>query len=152
MSEEHKYNVEIDMIKLRVGNFILEDKDKPLIRVATPPEFTGGKPGIHSPEDLFVGAIAACKMTTYCGMAEKLGIGLQSLKVKATGYLGEAKILDPNVRGMAFTKVDIHLVIGIDDEENRKSAEKCVDLTKKYCLVSNSVKSETSLTFEISVV
>lgn len=152
MSEEHKYNVEIDMIENRVGNFILEDKDKPLIRVATPPEFPGGKPGIHSPEDLFVGAIAACKMTTFCAMAEKLDIGLQNLKVKATGYLGEAKILDPNVRGMAFTKVDVHLVIEIDDEENMKSAEKCVDLTKKYCLVTNSIKSESNLTFEISIV
>jgi len=153
MSEEHKYNVEIEMIEDRVGNFNLEDKDKPLIRVATPPEFTGGKQGIHSPEDLYVGAIAACKMTTFCAMAEKLDIGLQSLKIKATGYLGDAKTLgDPSIRGMAFTKVDVHLIIGIDDEENKKSTEKCVDLTKKYCLITNSIKSESNLTFEINIV
>lgn len=148
MSEtEHKYHVVMDMIADREANFILDDKDKPVIRVVTPPEFKGGKPGKHSPEDLFVGAVAACKMTTFCAMAEKLDIGLQSLKVDATGYLGQAE-----TRGMAFTKIDTHLIIAIDDEDNRKSAEKCVDLTKKYCLITNSIKSDTTLTFEISVV
>ena len=150
--DEHKYHVIIDMIEDRVGNFVLEDKEKPLIKIATPPEFPGGKPGIHSPEDLFVGAVAACKMTTFCAMAEKLDIGMQSLKIDATGYLGEAKALDQNSRGMAFTKIDVHLIIGINDEENRKSAEKCVDLTKKYCLISSSIKSESNLTYEINIV
>ena len=147
MSEEHKYKVEIDMIEDRVGNFILEDKNKPLIKVATPPEFPGGKPGIHSPEDLFIGAIASCKMTTFCAMAQKLDIGLKTLNISATGYLGQGAS-----RGMMFTKVDIHMIIGIDDEENRKSAEKCVDLAKKYCLITNSTKVEVNLTYEIKIV
>ncbi len=147
MTEEHKYHIIIDMIEDRVGNFILEDKEKPLIRVATPPEFPGGKPGIHSPEDLFVGAVAACKMTTFCAMAEKLSIGLKSLKIDATGYLGQAE-----TRGMMFTKVDVHLEIGIDDEEDIKGAEKCVDLTKKYCLVSNSLKTQVNMTHSIKVI
>ena len=147
MAEEHKYHVIIDMIEDRLGNFILDDKDKPIIKVATPPEFKGGRPGVHSPEDLFVASIASCKMTTFCAMAEKLDIGLKTLKIDAIGYLGQAE-----TRGMAFTKVDVHLEIGIDDEENMKSAEKCVDLTKKYCLVTNSIKSESGLTYEIKVV
>ncbi|MHA1221131.1 MAG: OsmC family protein [Candidatus Heimdallarchaeota archaeon] len=146
MTAEHKYHIIIKMTEDRVGDFILEDKDKPLIQVATPPEFTGGKPGIHSPEDLFVGAIASCKMTTYCAMAEKLDIGLQGLKVDATGYLGQAE-----TRGMMFTKVDVHLEITIDDEENMKGAEKCVNLTKKYCLITNSIKSDVTMTHEIKI-
>ncbi|HUT80881.1 MAG TPA: OsmC family protein [Candidatus Bathyarchaeia archaeon] len=146
MTEEHKYHVIIDMIEDRVGNFILEDKAKPLIRVATPPEFPGGKQGIHSPEDLFVGAIASCKMTTFCAMAEKLDIGLTGLKVDAIGYLGQAES-----RGMMFTKVDVHLEITIDDEDNLKGAEKCVDLTKKYCLITNSIRSEVTMTHDIKI-
>jgi organic hydroperoxide reductase OsmC/OhrA len=147
MSEEHKYHVIIEMIEDRLGNFILDDKDKPTIQVTTPPEFPKGRPGIHSPEDLFVGAIAACKLTTFCSMTEKLDVGLKSLTVDAIGYLGKAED-----RGMMFTKVDVHLEIGIDDEEDLKSAEKCVDLTEKYCLVANSIKTETNLTFNITVV
>ncbi|MGC9778168.1 MAG: OsmC family protein [Candidatus Heimdallarchaeota archaeon] len=147
MSEEHKYHVIIEMLEDRVGNYLLDDKDKPTIKIATPPEFPGGKPGIHSPEDLFVGAVAGCKLTTFCAMAEKLDIGLKTLKIDAIGYLGQAE-----TRGMMFTKVDVHLEIGIDDEENMKSAEKCVDLTKKYCLISNSIKSESNFTFDITVV
>ncbi len=147
MSEEHKYHAIIEMIEDRVGNYLLDDKDKPIIKIATPPEFPGGKSGIHSPEDLFVGAVAGCKLTTFCAMAEKLDIGLKTLKIDAIGYLGQAED-----RGMMFTKVDVHLEIGIDDEENMKSAEKCVDLTKKYCLITNSIKSESNLTFEITVV
>ncbi len=147
MSEEHKYHVIIEMLEDRVGNYLLDDKDKPTIKIATPPEFPGGKPGIHSPEDLFVGAVAGCKLTTFCAMAEKLDIGLKTLKIDAVGYLGQAE-----TQGMMFTKVDVHLEIGIDDEENMKSAEKCVDLTKKYCLITNSIKSESNFTFEITVV
>ncbi|MFW9923774.1 MAG: OsmC family protein [Candidatus Thorarchaeota archaeon] len=148
MSEqEHKYHVIIDMVADREGKFILDDSNKPLIHVATPPEFPGGKEGIHSPEDLFVGAIAACKMTTFCAMAEKLDIGLQSLKIEATGYLGKAE-----TRGMAFTKADVHLIIGIGEEENRKSTEKCVDLTEKYCLITNSIKTQVNLSYEINIV
>jgi len=146
LTEEHQYHIVIEMIEDRVGNFILEDKEKPLIWIATPPEFKGGKPGIHSPEDLFVGAVAGCKMTTYCAMAEKLDIGLEGLVVDATGFLGPAETL-----GMMFTKVDVHMTITINDEENRKAAEKCVDLTKKYCLISNSLKTEVNLTYEIKV-
>ena len=146
MSEEHKYHVIIEMIEDRLGNFILDDKDKPIIKVTTPPEFPKGRPGIHSPEDLFVGAVAACKLTTFCAMAEKLDIGLKSLKIDATGYLGKAED-----RGLMFTKVDVHLEIGIDDEEDLKSTEKCVDLTEKYCLVANSIKTETNLTFNITI-
>jgi len=144
MSEEHKYHIIIDSKEDRVGDFILDDKEKPLIRVATPPEFPGGKAGIHSPEDLFVGAIASCKMTTFYAMAEKLDLELKALKVEATGYLGKAE-----TRGYAFTKVDVHLTITIKDEEEIKSAEKCVDLTEKYCLITNSVKSQVNLTYEI---
>lgn len=146
-TNDHKYHVIIDMIADREGKFILDDKNKPVINIATPPEFPGGKPGIISPEDLFVGAVASCKMTTYCAMAEKLDIGLKSLKIEATGYLGKAED-----RGMAFTKVDVHLAIGIDDEENMKSAKKCVDLTEKYCLISNSIKSQVNITHEIKII
>lgn len=148
MSEnEHKYHLKVNLIADREGNISLDDENKPIIHVATPPEFPGGKPGIISPEDLFVASLASCKMTTFVAMAEKLDIGLKTLDIEATGYLGKAES-----RGMAFTKADIHLIIGIDDEENMKSAEKCVDLTEKYCLITNSLKTEVNLTHEIKIV
>lgn len=146
MSEEHKYHVIIESKENRVGDFILDDKEKPLIQIATPPEFPGGKPGIHSPEDLFVGSVASCKMTTYYAMAEKLDVELKALKVEAIGYLGKAE-----TRGLAFTKIDVHLTITIEDKEEIKSAEKCVDLTEKYCLITNSIKAPVNLTFEILI-
>ncbi|NHK31342.1 MAG: OsmC family protein [Asgard group archaeon] len=144
MSEEHKYHIIIESKENRVGDFILDDKEKPLIQIATPPEFTGGKPGIHSPEELFVGSVASCKMTTYYAMAEKLDVDLISFRAEATGYLGKAE-----TRGLAFTKIDVHLTITIKDEEEISSAEKCVDLTEKYCLITNSIKTSVNLTFEI---
>lgn len=148
MSEnEHKYHLKINSIADREGNISFDDENKPVINVATPPEFPGGKPGIISPEDLFVAALASCKMTTFFAMAEKLDIGLKSLEIDATGYLGKAES-----RGMAFTKADVQLIIEIDDEENIKSAEKCIDLTEKYCLITNSLKTKINLTHEIRVV
>ncbi|NHJ84246.1 MAG: OsmC family protein [Asgard group archaeon] len=146
--EQHKYHVKIVSKEDRLGDLILDDKNKPVIQVATPPEFPGGRPDIHSPEDLYVASIASCKMTTFYAMAEKLDIGLQTLIVEATGYLGDA---GPEARGMMFTQVDVHLIIEIEDEENRKSAEKCVSLTNKYCLISNSIKSKMNVTFEINI-
>lgn len=147
MSEEHKYHIKIEMVEDRVGKFILDDKNKPVIKVATPPEFPGGKAGIHSPEDLFVGAIASCIMTTFCGMAEKLKFKLKLLNVDAIGYLGKIE-----QRGYMFTKITTHLDIGITNEEDKKSAEKAVDLTEKYCLISNSIKCAVNLSHTIKMI
>ncbi|MBD3192084.1 MAG: OsmC family peroxiredoxin [Candidatus Heimdallarchaeota archaeon] len=143
--KNHAYSVKVVLIEDRVGDLILEDKQKPIIQVATPPEFPGGKEGIHSPEDLFVAAVASCKMTTFCAMAEKLDLELLHLRIDATGYLGKGE-----ERGLAFKKIDVHMSIGIDSEQSEKSAEKCVDLTRKYCLITNSVKCPVNLEYEIS--
>lgn len=143
--KKHIYSVKVVLIEDRVGDLILEDKQKPIIQVATPPDFPGGKPGIHSPEDLFVAAVASCKMTTFCAMAEKLDLELQYLKIDATGSLGKGEN-----RGLMFEKIDVQMNIGIGSEEKYKSAEKCVDLTKKYCLITNSIKCPVNLQYEIS--
>ncbi|MEA2069910.1 MAG: OsmC family protein [Asgard group archaeon] len=142
----HLYKVIIELVADREGKFLLEDPEKPVIHVATPPEFPGGKAGIHSPEDLFVGAVASCKMTTFCAMAEKLSLDFSDLRIAAVGYVGKSES-----RGLAFTKVTTKLTFSIKKEEDRNIAERCLDLTSRYCLVTNSLKTEVEMDYEISV-
>jgi uncharacterized OsmC-like protein len=146
MSDQHIYHAVIEMVDDRLADFILDDGNKPTIRVATPPEFPGGREGIISPEDLFVGAVASCKFTTFCAMAEKLRVDLASLKIDATGHITKEQ-----GRGFTFTKIVIKLLIGITSEDQRKKAEKCVELTERYCLVTNSINSEVQMSAEITV-
>ena len=62
------YETELSWLWERAG--MLESNDKPELRVSSPPEFHG-ESGIWTPEDLYVGAINTCTMSTFLAYAEK---------------------------------------------------------------------------------
>jgi organic hydroperoxide reductase OsmC/OhrA len=146
MSIEHNYAIKLDMIEDRLGEIKLTDPKKPSLRVATPPEFPGGKAGILSPEDLFVASVASCKMTTFCAMAERLKVQIEKLSIDATG-----KITKASEGYLHFSKMTIKLLVIISDKNNLKKAEKCVDLTNRYCLITRSLKTPVELIADIKV-
>lgn len=55
---------------------------KPALKVATPPEFKGGIPGVWSPEDLLVAATAACYAVTLLAVSERKRVRLLELKIQ----------------------------------------------------------------------
>jgi peroxiredoxin-like protein len=61
---------------------------KPLLGIATPPEFRGSDPGLWSPEDAFVAAAGSCLAVTIAALAERDHIELRDLSVRAEGVVG----------------------------------------------------------------
>ena len=135
MSEEsHEYNVRVDWTHDRIGNMFVQGK--PVVEVATPPEFDGHE-GIISPEDLFVAAAASCFMTTFITFTKKMRIDYKSFSCEAKGTLERVE------KGFQFTHILIKGTVSVDSEETKKKAERALELAGKYCLVTNSMKCST---------
>ena len=120
-------------------------KGKPKIAVACPPEF-GGHPGIWSPEDLYVGTVEVCLMTTFLWLANREKILIQSYQSRA---IGRVEFIKSKPK---FTTIIIHVNVGISSENDRKKVLDIFTNLKQGCLVSNSVNTDINIEPEITVI
>jgi len=132
--ESHEYVVRVDWAHDRIGNMFVDGK--PVVEVATPPEFDGHE-GILSPEDLFVSAAASCFMTTFITFTKKMRIDFKSFSCEAKGTLERVE------KGFQFTKILIKGTVVVESEDLKHKAERAMELAGKYCLVTNSMKCAT---------
>ena len=58
-----------------------------------PPEFRGGTPGMWSPEDLLVAAVASCYSLTLEAIAVHRGIEFQYVDVRGIGFILAATLV-----------------------------------------------------------
>ncbi len=135
MSEDsHEYFVKIDWTHGKVGDLTVEGKPK--VQIATPPEFEGPE-GIISPEDLFVAAAASCMMTTFVTFSKKMRFDFKAFSCEGQGILERVE------KGFQFTKLILNSVVTVDSEDLVSKAERAMELSGKYCLVTNSMKCPT---------
>jgi len=126
----YTYNVRVVYEKERIGKATCGNGME--ASFSAPPEF-GGYDGFATPEDLFTASIASCLMLTFETVCRKMGIDFQSFECECESTLEE-------IDGMEMmTKVVIKPVVR--GSETRK-LEKALVLAEKYCLVTNSIKSE----------
>ncbi|MFX0115322.1 MAG: OsmC family protein [Candidatus Hodarchaeota archaeon] len=127
----------------REGELIFDGK--PRIKVATPPEFRGPE-GFISPEDLYVASAAVCLMSTFISMSSKVRANWTSYRNHAVGILQQDTSGD-----YIFTEINLDVYITIPTEEMITRVEKALELTKKHCLVTNSMKTEVKIIPHIRV-
>jgi peroxiredoxin-like protein len=116
---------------------------KPSLEVTVPPEFRGTDPETWSPEDLFVGAAAACLAVTFTGLAERAGLAYTRLSVAGEGVAGRR---DDGRFG--FTRIVLRLELETDEaahEQARELARKA----EETCLVSVSLALPVELTIDV---
>ncbi len=130
----HEYHARVDWTYNKEGNLIVDGK--PETKISAPPEF-GGPEGIISPEDLFVGAAAACFMTTFVTFKEKMRFDFKSFTCKGKGILERVE------RGFQFTGIRLTTTLTVESEDLVPKAERALELAERYCLVSNSMKCPT---------
>jgi organic hydroperoxide reductase OsmC/OhrA len=121
----------------REGELIVEGKPK--IAVATPPEFKGPE-GVISPEDLFVASAAVCLMSTFISMSAKTRANWTSYRNHAVGILQQQESKD-----YLFTELNLDMYITVKTEQDLRRVERALELTKKHCLVTNSMKTEVTI-------
>ena len=131
--EPIKYNYRTQVRWTTECKGILNCKDKPDVSVAC------------APEDLFVGAIEVCTMTTFLWLANKKKINIKSYKSEATGT---AQMSEGALR---FTSINIKIKIGISTKEDKSKVKRIIPEIEKWCLVSKSIKPEVKIEPEIFI-
>ncbi len=137
MSEKHTYTTAVEWTKERRA--ALSSRGLPTIEVATPPNFPGGHEGIWSPEHLYTAAAEVCLMTTFLSFAERANLDFLSYKSEADG------ILDKVEKSLLMTRIHIKPTITVASEADRAEALKLIERAERYCLISNSIKSEVTV-------
>ncbi len=137
MSDSHVYHTSLEWKEGRVGTET--PPGLPALGVATPPEFPGGVPGIWSPEHLYVAAAEVCLMTTFLAIAENSKFEFVSYRSKAEGALEKTEA------GFQITKIVIRPEVVVPGADAVEKAHRLVEKAEKYCLISNSMKTEIEL-------
>lgn len=127
------YLTKLEWVGNRAG--ILGSGEKQEFRVASPPEFQGEE-GVWTPEDLFVGAVNACMMTSFAAFAERLQLPIISYSSTAQGIL---EFVDGNYQ---FTKIILRPHVIVQSANLVEEAKKTLDVAHEKCLISNSIHSD----------
>ena len=112
----------------------LASEGKPTLRVASPPEFKGER-GVWTPEDLFVGAVEVCHMTTFLSFAAQRKVAVLSYRSHANGVL---EFIDGDYR---FTRIVIFPTITVGSAVVETDVHTLLREAEKHCLVANSIAS-----------
>jgi organic hydroperoxide reductase OsmC/OhrA len=112
----------------------LASEGKPAFRVSSPPEFKGER-GVWTPEDLFVGAVETCHMTTFLAFAAQRKLPIHSYKSHANGVL---EFIDGDFR---FTRIVIFPTITVGSSVAETDVHLLLREAEKHCLVANSIAS-----------
>ena len=142
MKKEYSYQVALEWLEDRKGvldSAVLDTK----IEVVTPPEFPKGVGKIWSPEHLFIAAVESCFMTSFLAIAENSKLNFKKMSSNAIGVLGkvEGKFM--------VSKIDLNVMLEIEDIAERDKAVRVLEKSEKICLITNSLKTEVHLSYEI---
>lgn len=149
MSNNHEYPVVVNWTGGRDGSGSVKAERSGAENIlSVPPEFQGPGQGTN-PEELLTSAIAACYSITFGIIAANRKLPVLSLETKAVGNVEQA--------GMQFTykhvTIQPRIVLQSDaTDEHMKMAEDMAHKADSYCIVTNAVKGQVSISVEPTVV
>lgn len=112
----------------------LGSEGKHSFRVASPREFKG-EAGVWTPEDLMVGAVEVCHLTTFLAFAQRKQLPLVSYESKAIGML---EFLDGDYR---ISRVIVSPTIVVGATVTEAEVFSLLRESHKHCIISNSINS-----------
>ena len=124
------------------GEGTIESAGKPSMELSTPVEF-GGKGGVWTPEDLLVASVNACLMTTFSYYVVKKGLKIVSYESSAEGTVELVEMQ------YIFSEIILRPEVVVKSAEDIEMAKSLLEISKKNCFISNSLKSKVILEPEI---
>jgi peroxiredoxin-like protein len=143
MENQYFYKTEVEWTGQRHG--VLASPALPDLAVDAPPEFNGHE-GVWTPEHLFVASVNTCFMTTFLAIAENSKLEFVRFKAEAEGKL--EKLED---RSLMMTRVVLRPQIVVKNNRDAERAQRIFEKAEHHCLISNSIKAETTLEPEIDI-
>lgn len=113
-------------------DYMLQVPGKAALAGSADPAFRGD-PALHNPEDLFVGALAACHMLTYLALCAHAGIRVLAYHDQAQGWLE----LNPG-RGGRFREVALAPRVTIAADSDAARAHALHAQAHAQCFIANS--------------
>lgn len=96
-----------------------------------------------SPEHLLLAAAASCLMTTFLSVAAKSKLPVLAYEADAAG------VVDKTEAGIMFTSIALRVKLRAPKGEAERGA-RLLELAKKHCIVSNSLRNPVVLEAEVS--
>ena len=109
---------------------------------------TGGDGMLVCSGDLLLESLVACAGVTLSAVATSIGIKLKGGIVKAEGYLDFRGTLAMD-KDIPVGFKTIRLLFELDFDENAEKIETLLKLTKRYCIVYQTIISGTEVTSKI---
>ncbi len=120
------------------ANVTLSSQGLDDLETAGPPEF-GGPGDVWSPETLLVGAVADCFILSFRAIARAARLEWSSIRCDVVGTLDKLE------RVTQFTHFEVTAELTVPDGTDHGKAIKLLEKAEKHCLITNSMKSETTL-------
>jgi peroxiredoxin-like protein len=137
MEDNYYYRTEVNWTGERHGE--LSAPVLPSLKVDAPPEFKGHE-GVWTPEHLFVASVNSCFMTTFLAIAENSKLEFVSFSADAKGKLEK-------LAGQSFmmTEITLRPKLVLKNARDTERALRILEKAEKHCLISNSIKTQTTL-------
>ena len=124
------------------GDVAVEADGLPTLATAPPAEFDG--PGDRwSPESLLVAAVVDCFILTFRAIARNSKVDWESLSCSVQGDLDRVD------RVTQFTAFKVSAKLRVPAGAAQDKAGRVLEMAEKNCLITNSLRAETHLEFEI---
>ena len=130
-SRQFQFAVDLNWLEKNRG-IITSDMVSDKLFVSTPRAF-GGEGKDWSPEDLLLGAISSCFMTTFLYFANRMELEISRLECHTSGVVEK---VDGKLR---FTDLHVEPKIYVEFEKGQEKAVEVLKKTQEYCLISNTV-------------
>jgi peroxiredoxin-like protein len=137
MDNQYSYKTEVEWTGERHGE--LRAPALPNLEIDAPPEFKGHE-GVWTPEHLFVASVNSCFMTTFLAIAENSKLEFSKFNAQAEGTLEKVE-----GQGLMITHITLRPKLVIKHSRDAERALRIFQKAEKHCLISNSIRSETSL-------
>lgn len=142
---EKRFFVETRLNWLNDQHGILSGRDtEGILHITSSPKFDG-EGELWTPEQLFLGSISSCFMTTFLAFAKQFDFDITDFECVA---IGEIKFEDGKQR---FTGIDLYPKVNIPGENLRDKATHALEKTHQWSLVSSAVGVEIFYHSEILV-
>lgn len=137
MLGNHKYAVSGSWRKGR-GGILRSDESESIVTFGAPREF-GGEPGLWTPEDLLLAAVAGCFISTFAAIAAFSKYEFDSLEIVVHGEIQKAD------GGWRFTSIEVEPKLTVAATADTERAITLLAKAEAACLVSRSLSSKVAL-------
>jgi organic hydroperoxide reductase OsmC/OhrA len=137
------FRFQVDAAALPRRRVRLTSRGKLPLEVAAPPEFRGGTPGMWSPEEFLVAAVASCFVLTFDSVAAQRDLSSYRIGVEGAGHV--ARRAEGRL-GFVVLELLVDLAVPAGEEEK---AERVARAAKQSCIVGHALEIPIELELRI---